>query len=101
MVGRNAVELDASRERIRRGESNFGNFVAGRPLDPAGRYRVVMPDFLAEGGDRHVELKAMEDRVATGRLISDLVMEAFRERGEIAAALDGRITRLPPNAPPP
>lgn len=26
-------------------------FVGGRPLDPAGRYRVAMPDFLARGGD--------------------------------------------------
>jgi 2',3'-cyclic-nucleotide 2'-phosphodiesterase (5'-nucleotidase family) len=194
VVGRNAVELDASRERIRRGESNFGNFIAdlareltaadvalfngggfrasiaagevrvkdvyqafpfgnelvtgtltgaqlqaavdrsarldpednpggflqvsglryaiadgaarsvtvgGRPLDPAARYRVVVPDFLAEGGDGHAELKALEGKVATGRLISDMVMEAFRDRGEVSAPLDGRITRLPAGARPP
>lgn len=188
VVGRNGFELDASRERIRRGESNFGNFVAdlareltgsdvalfngggfrasippgevrvkdvyqafpfgnelvtgtlsgaqiqaaldrsaaldpednpggflqvsglrfaiangvarsvsvgGRPLDPAARYRVVVPDFLAEGGDGHAELKAMEGKVATGRLISDMVMEALRDRGEVSASVDGRITRLP------
>jgi 2',3'-cyclic-nucleotide 2'-phosphodiesterase (5'-nucleotidase family) len=194
VVGRNAVELDASRERIRRGESNFGNFLAdlareltatdvalfngggfrasipagevrvkdvyqafpfgnelvtgtltgaqiqaaldrsasldpqdnpggflqvsglryaitngtaravtaaGEPLAPAARYRVVLPDFLAEGGDNYLMLKAMEDRVATGRLISDLVMEAFRERGAVSVTLDGRITRPTVAADPP
>jgi len=186
VVGRSALELDASRETIRRGESNFGDFVCdlareltgsdvalfnaggfrasigpgqvrikdvyqafpfgnelvtgtltgaqllaalnrsasldpeddpggflqvsgiryaiadrkaeaitvgGRPLDPAARYRVVMPDFLAEGGDGYTMLTGLDDRVVTGRLISDMVMEAFRSRKEVSSTTDGRIVR--------
>ena len=186
VVGRSAVELDASRETIRRGESNFGDFVCdlareltgadvalfnaggvrasiragevrikdvyqafpfgnelvtgtltgaqlltalnrsasldpednpggflqvsgiryviadrqaqavtvgGRPLDPAARYRVVIPDFLAEGGDGYATLKDLDDKVVTGRLISDMVMDAFRNGQEVAPTTDGRIVR--------
>ncbi len=64
-----------------------------RPLDPDRKYRAVMPDFLAEGGDGYAMLKAMERRVDTGRLISDMVIEAFRAGGPIAPKLDGRIVR--------
>ena len=67
--------------------------MGGRPLDPAARYRVVMPDFLAEGGDGYTMLTGLDDRVVTGRLISDMVMEAFRSRQEVSSTTDGRILR--------
>lgn len=67
--------------------------LAGRPLDPQRAYRVVMPDFLAEGGDGYGMFKEMEARVDTGRLISDMIIEAFRAGGPIAPRLDGRILR--------
>ena len=67
--------------------------VNGQPIDPERRYRVVMPDFLAEGGDGYAMLKELERRVDTGRLISDMLIEAFRAGGPAAAQLDGRIAR--------
>ncbi|MCU0765830.1 MAG: bifunctional metallophosphatase/5'-nucleotidase [Gammaproteobacteria bacterium] len=67
--------------------------VGGQPLRPDARYRVVMPDFLAAGGDGYATLAAMEDKVATGRIISDMLVEAFRARGTIVPATDGRIVR--------
>jgi 2',3'-cyclic-nucleotide 2'-phosphodiesterase (5'-nucleotidase family) len=67
--------------------------VGGRPLDPDARYRAVMPDFLAAGGDGYAMLDAMEGKVLTGRLISDMVVEAFRTRGAIVPVTDGRIAR--------
>jgi hypothetical protein len=38
-------------------------------------------------------LDAMEGKVLTGRLISDMVVEAFRTRGAIVPTTDGRIVR--------
>jgi 2',3'-cyclic-nucleotide 2'-phosphodiesterase (5'-nucleotidase family) len=67
--------------------------VAGTPLDPQARYRAVMPDFLAAGGDGYSMLAGMEGQVMTGRLISDMLVEAFRTRGNIAPVTDGRIGR--------
>jgi 5'-nucleotidase/UDP-sugar diphosphatase len=67
--------------------------VGGVPLDPRARYRAVMPDFLASGGDAYWMLAAMEGKVQTGRIISDMLVEAFRTRGEIAPVIDGRIAR--------
>lgn len=67
--------------------------VGGAPLDPQARYRAVMPDFLAAGGDGYSMLAGMDGQVMTGRLISDMLVEAFRTRGEIAPLTDGRIVR--------
>jgi len=67
--------------------------LSGEPIDPARRYLVVVPDFLAEGGDGYAMLKDMQDKVMTGQLISGMVVEAFRTGVPITATLDGRIRR--------
>ena len=67
--------------------------VGGRPLDPAARYKVVIPDFLAAGGDGYAELVDLPNANATGLLVLDMVTDAFRERRTIKAATDGRIVR--------
>jgi 5'-nucleotidase / UDP-sugar diphosphatase len=67
--------------------------VAGRALDPVADYRVVMPDFLAAGGDGYGMLKDLPDAKETGTLILELVMDAFRARPDISASTDGRILR--------
>ena len=67
--------------------------LGGQALDPARRYRVVMPDFLAAGGDGYAVFNDMQGRVPTGRLISDMVIEAFRVGEPVAPRLDGRIVR--------
>jgi 2',3'-cyclic-nucleotide 2'-phosphodiesterase (5'-nucleotidase family) len=68
--------------------------LGGRPIDPQRVYRVVTSDFLAEGGDGYAVLQQMQDKVMTGRLISDMVIEAFRTDGTVAPRPDGRIRRL-------
>jgi len=67
--------------------------VDDQPIDPARPYLVVMPDFLAEGGDGYTMLEQMQNKEMTGQVISDMVVEAFRTRGPISAKLDGRIRR--------
>jgi len=68
--------------------------LGGRPIEPQRVYRVVTSDFLAAGGDGYTGLQQMQDKVMTGRLISDMVIEAFRTGGTVAPRLDGRILRL-------
>jgi 2',3'-cyclic-nucleotide 2'-phosphodiesterase (5'-nucleotidase family) len=63
------------------------------PIDPTRRYRVVTSDFLAAGGDGYAMLMAMENQVMTGRLISDMVIEAFRGGAPVDPRTDGRIVR--------
>ncbi len=70
--------------------------IAGRPVDPEAAYTVVTSDFLAEGGDGYESIKAMTERVATGRIISDLFIDAFRQKRVIGAWKDGRIVRKAP-----
>jgi 5'-nucleotidase/UDP-sugar diphosphatase len=67
--------------------------LTGRPIDPTRRYLVVVPDFLAEGGDGYAMLKEMQDKVMTGLLVNDMVIEAFRTKTPITATVDGRIRR--------
>jgi 2',3'-cyclic-nucleotide 2'-phosphodiesterase (5'-nucleotidase family) len=69
--------------------------LADHPIEPNRRYRVVVPEFLAEGGDGYSMLKDMHDKVMTGQLVSDMIIEAFRTGGPITATLDGRIRRSP------
>jgi len=68
--------------------------IAGRPIDPARLYSVVVSDFLAAGGDGYAVFTAMVEPVMTGRLISDLLIQAIRKQGVIAPRLDGRIRRV-------
>ena len=67
--------------------------LGGAPIDPERRYRIVTSDFLAAGGDGHTSLKEMCDQVMTGRLISDMVIEAFRGGEPVNPQTDGRILR--------
>ena len=67
--------------------------VAGRPLDPAASYRLVIPDFLAAGGDGYAMLKDLPGANATGLLILDMVLDAFRGQERVAVDTDGRLLR--------
>jgi len=67
--------------------------LADKPIDPTGRYLVVVPDFLAEGGDGYAMLEDMQDKVMTGQLVSDMVIEAFRTGNPVTVTVDGRIRR--------
>jgi 5'-nucleotidase/UDP-sugar diphosphatase len=65
----------------------------GQPLDPAADYSLVVPDFLAAGGDGYGMLAGLRHPVNSGQLISDMLVAAFRRQGELDATLDGRIER--------
>jgi len=54
--------------------------VGGRPLDPAGTYRVAVNDFLADGGDGYGPWldRLPEERRETWFLVRDLVAEELR-----------------------
>jgi 5'-nucleotidase/UDP-sugar diphosphatase len=67
--------------------------LADKPIVPTRRYRVVVPGFLAEGGDGYVMPKDMQDKVMTGQLVSDMVIEAFRKGVPVTATVNGRIRR--------
>lgn len=67
--------------------------VGDQPLDRTASYQVVMPDFLAVGGDGYSELENLPDAKATGLLILDMVRDAFRQQENVEASVDGRILR--------
>jgi 2',3'-cyclic-nucleotide 2'-phosphodiesterase (5'-nucleotidase family) len=88
------LQVSGLRFRIEAGRVTAAE-VAGKAVDPAASYTVVLPDFLAEGGDGYAMLKEMDAKVMSGRLISDMVIEAFRSGRPVPASPDGRISRLP------
>ncbi len=86
------LQVSGLRYSIANGALESASLIAS-PINPAERYRVVMPDFLAEGGDGYAMFKDMDKKVMTGRLISDMVIEAFRTGQPVPTKLDGRIVR--------
>jgi len=67
----------------------------GKPVDPAGRYRVAVPSFLASGGDNFTVFTEGTDEKDLGLDLDAL--EAWIAKGASVPAL-GRIENL---APPP
>ena len=70
--------------------------IGGAPIESERRYRVVVPDFLAAGGDGYDMLKSMDNVDQTGRLVSDMVIEGIRDAGTVDPRPDGRIERRSP-----
>lgn len=71
--------LDASRPT---GSRILTVLVGGEPLDPARRYRVAVPDFLARGGDGYTQLTEARTLLSgeEGPGLIEIVVEAL-ERG--------------------
>lgn len=67
--------------------------VNGQPLDPEKIYRVALTDFIAAGGDGYSMLKDLP-KTATGLPLREILLDAIRNRKEIAPITDGRILRL-------
>ncbi|RJP37124.1 MAG: hypothetical protein C4548_14805 [Desulfobacteraceae bacterium] len=65
----------------------------GRPLEPDAVYSVVIPDFLASGGDAHVVFKD-KPQIKTGSPLRELIVDTIRQQKVITAATEGRIRRL-------
>lgn len=64
-----------------------------RPLDPDAVYSVVVPDFLASGGDDHTVFKN-KAQVKTGSPLRELIVDTIRRQKIITARTEGRIRRL-------
>ena len=88
--------FDASKK----GEERFVGAVRddGTPIDPSKLYTVVMPDFVAAGGDgtHDVMEKIPAERVQTAFAapIRDVMVEQFKAAGQLTPRVDGRITVL-------
>jgi len=91
--------FDASKKGLERFIS--AELENGTPLDPAKLYSVVMPDFLATGGDGADVMKTLpKDRIQTSFAspIRDIIIEQLAGRTTpLEPKLEGRITVL--NAP--
>jgi len=61
-------------------------------IGPEKKYRVAITDFLASGGDGYALFvdKACEK---TGLPLRELIVETIREKGSVAAVIEGRILR--------
>ncbi|MEP6961964.1 MAG: 5'-nucleotidase, partial [Acidobacteriota bacterium] len=71
--------------------------IGGRPVDPAATYRICVNDFVAGGGDGVVTLKNSSGyRYDTGLLDIDAFLDYLTKHSPIAAAVEGRITRVVP-----
>ncbi len=64
-----------------------------RKLSPTRVYTLVTNDFMASGGDGYVMFDN-KPFVAEGGLLSDVLIDYFKEVGEVEAKLEGRITAL-------
>jgi 2',3'-cyclic-nucleotide 2'-phosphodiesterase (5'-nucleotidase family) len=70
--------------------------VGGAPLDPAKIYKVATNDYVYGGGDGYAALSkgnALID-ASGGKLMASMVIDWIAAKGEVAPAVEGRITRL-------
>ena len=73
-----------------------GNIRVGKelqPLEPDAVYSVVVPDFLASGGDEHVVFKD-KPQIKTGSPLRELIVDTIRQQKVISAMVEGRIHRI-------
>lgn len=64
--------------------------VKGEALDPNKTYKLVTNDFMASGGDGYTMFKG-KPFVAEGGLLSDVLIDYFKEVGEVAPIVEGRV----------
>ncbi len=83
-----------------KGEKVLEVLVGGQPLDVNAKYNLVTNDFMASGGDDYTMFSG-KDFIAEGGLLSDVLIEYFKEVGQVEAEVEGRITNLPYVAPEP
>ncbi len=66
--------------------------VGGKPLQPDKTYRVATNDFLLAGGDGYSMLARGQNATYVGSTLSSIVIDALKARGQVTAAVEGRIT---------
>jgi 2',3'-cyclic-nucleotide 2'-phosphodiesterase (5'-nucleotidase family) len=63
------------------------------PLEPAAIYSVVVPDFLASGGDDHIVFKD-KPQIRTGSPLRELIVDTIRQQKVISARTEERMRRI-------
>jgi 2',3'-cyclic-nucleotide 2'-phosphodiesterase (5'-nucleotidase family) len=68
------------------------------PLDPNRTYRLAVNDFLAGGGDGYAMLQNLKRIIDTnaGPLMAGVVIDFIKQKGTIAARVEGRVTAKQP-----
>jgi 5'-nucleotidase/UDP-sugar diphosphatase len=67
--------------------------VAGKPIDPAARYKVASNDFMFGGGDGYSALGRGRTLIGKtdGTLMANVVMSYVRKLGKVESKVEGRI----------
>lgn len=67
--------------------------VAGKPIDPAGKYKVASNEFMFGGGDGYAALGRGKTLIGKtdGSLMANVVMVHVRKLGTVEAKVEGRI----------
>jgi 5'-nucleotidase/UDP-sugar diphosphatase len=63
------------------------------PIDPNASYRVVVNNFIAGGGDGYSVLQRGANKVDTGFLDADVLVEYLRARSPVNPQVEGRIVQ--------
>lgn len=74
--------------------------ISGKSLDPAGKYKLAITSFIAEGGDEYFTLMKQVP-IQKGPLLSEMVIEAIRKRREVRQPIPGRLVPLRASDRPP
>ena len=77
-----------------KGERIVSVMVGDKPLDPAATYKVATNDFMARGGDGYVNFVGAPVlfSLTDAKLMANDVMAYVRKMGDVAPAIEGRIT---------
>ncbi|MCK9444030.1 MAG: 5'-nucleotidase C-terminal domain-containing protein [Tissierellaceae bacterium] len=86
-----SMKFDPNKEK---GSRVLEVVVGGKPFDINEKYILATNDFMASGGDDYT-MFANKPFVAEGGLLSDVLIEHFKEVGEVTAELENRIVNLP------
>jgi 5'-nucleotidase len=95
------IEKDAGKPAAERDRIVSVTMASGAPLEPEKLYDVVMPDFIASGGDGMADVmkNVPADRIQTSyaRPIRDLVIDTLKKHPQpLVPKLEGRVTILNP-----
>ncbi|HRD75668.1 MAG TPA: bifunctional UDP-sugar hydrolase/5'-nucleotidase [Hyphomicrobiaceae bacterium] len=80
-------------EKAKSGERVVAIERDGKPIDPAGKYKVASNDFMLAGGDGYSALARGRTLIGKtdGKLMASVVMSHIRSLGTIGARIEGRI----------
>lgn len=68
--------------------------IKGEPIKLDGKYKLVTNDFMASGGDGYTMFEG-KPFLAEGGLLSDVLIEHFKEVTEVEPKMEGRVTVIP------